>query len=100
MDQVKFFKCCLPQHLLGSFLNTLSHLKVISKSFSKFTQFYAIKNKMAFSKVILFGCVKKEVSISVFKSFRIIVSNIIIKFLLNCKKDDKRKAKVSYYSLR
>ena len=72
----------------------------ISKSFSKFTQFYAIKSKMAFSKVILFGSVKKEVSISVFKSFRIIVYNIIIKSLLNCKKGDKREAKVSYYSLR
>ena len=27
MDQVKFFKSCLPQILLGPFLNTLSHLK-------------------------------------------------------------------------
>ena len=26
MDQVKFFKGCLPQILLGLFLNTLSHL--------------------------------------------------------------------------
>ena len=26
MDQVKFFKSCLPQILLGSFLNTLSYL--------------------------------------------------------------------------
>ena len=26
MDQVKFFKGCLPQILLGPFLNTLSHL--------------------------------------------------------------------------
>ena len=26
MDQVKFFKGCLPQVLLGPFLNTLSHL--------------------------------------------------------------------------
>ena len=26
MDQVKFFKCCLPQILLGPFLNTLSHM--------------------------------------------------------------------------
>ena len=26
IDQVKFFKGCLPQNLLGPFLNTLSHL--------------------------------------------------------------------------
>ena len=26
MDQVKFFKACLPQILLGPFLNTLSHI--------------------------------------------------------------------------
>ena len=26
MGQVKFFKGCLPQILLGSFLNTLSHM--------------------------------------------------------------------------
>ena len=26
MDQVKFFKGCLPQILLGPFLNTLSHM--------------------------------------------------------------------------
>ena len=26
MDEVKFFKGCLPQILLGSFLNTLSHI--------------------------------------------------------------------------
>ena len=28
MDQVKFFKGCLPQILLGAFLNTLSHLLI------------------------------------------------------------------------
>ena len=28
MDQVKFFKGCLPQILLGPFLNTLSHLSI------------------------------------------------------------------------
>ena len=27
MDQVKFFKICLPQILLGPFLNTLSHMQ-------------------------------------------------------------------------
>ena len=26
MDQVKFFKCCLPLILLGPFLNNLSHI--------------------------------------------------------------------------
>ena len=31
MDQVKFFKGCLPQMLLGPFLNTLSHLKLHEK---------------------------------------------------------------------
>ena len=29
MDQVKFFKGCLPQILLGPFLNTLSHIRVV-----------------------------------------------------------------------
>ena len=29
MDQVKFFKGCLPQVLLGPFLNTLSHMSRI-----------------------------------------------------------------------
>ena len=29
MDQVKFFKGCLPQILLNLFLNTLTHLKII-----------------------------------------------------------------------
>ena len=28
MGQVKFFKGCLPQILLGSFLNTLSHIQL------------------------------------------------------------------------
>ena len=28
MDQVKFFKGCLPQILLGPFLNTLAHMCV------------------------------------------------------------------------
>ena len=29
MDQVKFFKGCLPQILLGPFLNTLSHFGIV-----------------------------------------------------------------------
>ena len=29
MDQVKFFKGCLPQILLGPFLNTLSHFGTV-----------------------------------------------------------------------
>ena len=29
MDQVKFFKGCLPQILLGLFLNTLSHVLIL-----------------------------------------------------------------------
>ena len=28
MDQVKFFKGCPPQILLGPFLNTLSHINI------------------------------------------------------------------------
>ena len=31
MDQVKFFKCCLPQISLGPFLNTLSHVSQIKQ---------------------------------------------------------------------
>ena len=34
MDQVKFFKGCLPQTLLGPFLNTLSD--IFDKSLNKF----------------------------------------------------------------
>ena len=29
VDEVKFFKGCLPQILLGPFLNTLSHLNLL-----------------------------------------------------------------------
>ena len=32
MDQVKFFKGCLPQILLGPFLNILSHIKLLFTS--------------------------------------------------------------------
>ena len=33
MDQVKFFKGCLPQILLGPFLNALSHVSIAASSF-------------------------------------------------------------------
>ena len=32
MDQVKFFKDCLPQILLGPFLNTLTHVRQVFKN--------------------------------------------------------------------
>ena len=35
MDQLKFFKDCLPQILLGPFLNTLSQLEETLQSFAE-----------------------------------------------------------------
>ena len=43
MDQVKFFKGCLPQILLGPFLNTLSHMWCVAR-FGTILQLYNFKN--------------------------------------------------------
>ena len=44
MDQVKFFKSCLPESLLGPFLNTLSHmplkLNLVFQTFVTLLLFY------------------------------------------------------------
>ena len=43
MDQVKFFKVCLPQILLGPFLNTLTHILEELISREKVKQFDMIE---------------------------------------------------------
>ena len=42
MDEVKFFKGCLPQLLLGPFLNTLSHIPLSENLFKGLMEYHGI----------------------------------------------------------
>ena len=46
MDQVKFFKGCLRQILLGSFLDTLSHIIQISSEVSQISKIERLTKKV------------------------------------------------------
>ena len=46
MDQVKFFKGCLRQILLGSFLDTLSHIIQISSEVSQISKIERLAKKV------------------------------------------------------
>ena len=52
IDQVKFFKGCLPQILLGPFLNTLSHLTFVVHFYSLFFSVSRQKSNTGFNKSI------------------------------------------------
>ena len=52
IDQVKFFKGCLPHIVFGPFLNTLSHLAFVVHSWSLFFSVSRQKSNTGFNKSI------------------------------------------------